>query len=268
MGTFQASISVRPDTLGPAGSRYGAGHAAPRNGHNNSLNVAKIMSGTVVYDAAQTVTATINGVPITVSTDTDAATTRGLLVVAINASAFLNTKVQAADGAGGVFTLTSLIAGLDFTLTGAGTGSADITPISTTTANSAEQPMDAGIFVKRGSNAGEVRLLESGDVLADIVGMLEHRHQGAELETLSSEKQYSAHSQVPVAYRGEYVVDVEDAVAEGATPFVRIIASGVNSQTGKLRSDADGSNAIALTGAKFMSSTSGAGKARVAINMA
>ena len=268
MGTFQASVALRPDPFGPPGSKHGAGHAPPRHGINNAANIAQLMTATVVYAAAETVTAVINGVPIAVPTNTDAPTTRDDLVTAINNSAFVNQKVLAAPGAGDTLTLTSLEPGTPFTFTGSGTGASDITPIVSTTANSAEEPMDAGIFVKRGTNKGEVRKLETGDVLADIVGLVEHRHMGAELENLSSTSQYQAKSQVPIGYRGEYIVEVEDAVNEGDTPFVRITPAGVNLITGKLRSDADGGNAIALTGAVFGQSTSGAGKTTVRINFA
>lgn len=268
MGSFQTSVSVRPDALGPAGSRYGAGQAPPRHGINNSPNTAKVMTATVVYAATQTITAVINGVPIAVATNTDAPTTRNDLVTAINASAFVNTEVVAAPGAGNTLTITALVAGVDFTLTGSGTGASDITPIAVTVANSAEQPMDAGLFVKRGSTPGQILKLATGDALANIVGLVEHRHEGAELEDLANSAQYKAHSQVPYGYRGEYVVEFEDAVAAGATPFVRITPSGANQITGKLRSDADGGNAIALTGAVVGLGTSGAGKGTVRISFA
>ena len=268
MGNFQASVALRPDPYGAPGSKYGAGHAPPRHGINNSLNVAQVMSATVVFAAAQTVTATIKGVPVAVATNTDAPTTRDDLVTAINANANVNTKVLAAPGAGDTFTLTSLESGTPFTFLGAGSGAADINAIATDTANSSEQPMDAGLFVKRGASNGQVLKLETGDALGDIVGLVEHRHQGAELESLSGTAQYTAHSQLPIGYRGEYVAEFEDAIAEGATPFVRITPSGVNQTTGKLRSDADGGNAIALTGAVVARGTSGPGKGTVRINFA
>lgn len=59
---------------------------------------------------------------------------------------------------------------------------------------------------------------------------------------------------------GEIWVETLDAVAAYEPVFVHIIAGA---DQGKVRNDADGGNAEALPGARFMSATSGAGLARV-----
>jgi hypothetical protein len=71
---------------------------------------------------------------------------------------------------------------------------------------------------------------------------------------------------VSVMEEGEAVVEVEDAVAFNGPVFVRINNPGPGQKLGGLRSDADGGNAIQMTGARFRSATSGLGLAKVAIN--
>jgi hypothetical protein len=70
---------------------------------------------------------------------------------------------------------------------------------------------------------------------------------------------------VSVMTEGVIWVETEDTVAYGGTVYVRITASG-SEQLGAFRSDADGGDAIVMTGAKFYSATSGAGLAKIKIN--
>lgn len=65
---------------------------------------------------------------------------------------------------------------------------------------------------------------------------------------------------------GETVVATEDAVAFNGQVFMRIANPGPGQSLGGFRSDAAGGDAIALSGVRFRSSTTGAGLARVAVN--
>jgi len=65
---------------------------------------------------------------------------------------------------------------------------------------------------------------------------------------------------------GDTVVSVEDAVAFNGQVFMRTQNPGLNQAVGNFRSDADGGDAIALTGIRFRSVTTGPGLARVSIN--
>jgi hypothetical protein len=86
-------------------------------------SVAQVFDGLVAYAGAGTVVATINGVAISVATDTDTATTRAALVAAINASTNpLVTPVTAANGAAGAYTLTADVPGVAFTAVATQTG--------------------------------------------------------------------------------------------------------------------------------------------------
>jgi len=72
-----------------------------------------------------------------------------------------------------------------------------------------------------------------------------------------------AETMLSVMRQGVVWVNVEDAVAIGGVPHVRVGGAGT---IGAFRSDVDGGDAIALTGAVFRSSTAGAGLAMVALN--
>ena len=70
---------------------------------------------------------------------------------------------------------------------------------------------------------------------------------------------------VSVMEVGACVVQTEDAVAFNGPVFMRIVATGTE-VFGAFRSDADGGDAILITGAKFRSATTGAGLAVVKVN--
>lgn len=68
---------------------------------------------------------------------------------------------------------------------------------------------------------------------------------------------YADNDQLPILRKGQIYMIAEDAVAAGGDVFVRFSASGGES-LGRVRSDADTSDAVALPGARYLSSTSGA----------
>jgi len=86
------------------------------------------------------------------------------------------------------------------------------------------------------------------------------------IDRSSTSTNYAAGDMVRIAVSGEVWVDAEDAVAVGASPFVRFAIPGATG-LGSFRSDADTANAIGLPGAKFSSSTAGAGLAKVQLSI-
>jgi hypothetical protein len=73
--------------------------------------------------------------------------------------------------------------------------------------------------------------------------------------------------EMSVARSGVFWLLVEDAVTKGGAVFFRNDnATGQDEAIGRLRSDVDGGDATALTGAKFGTSTTGAGLAEVKLN--
>lgn len=82
----------------------------------------------------------------------------------------------------------------------------------------------------------------------------------------ASTSEFAPASTVSVLEAGEVVVNVEDAVAFNGAVFMRTANGTAAAPLGGFRSDADGGDAIAITGAKFRSSTSGSGLAIVKLN--
>lgn len=73
--------------------------------------------------------------------------------------------------------------------------------------------------------------------------------------------------EMSLARQGTYWLLVEDAVAkDGAVYFRNDNATGQDEAVGRLRSDTDGGDATLLTGAKFASTTTGPGLAKVKLN--
>lgn len=82
----------------------------------------------------------------------------------------------------------------------------------------------------------------------------------------TSDDQFAPAAQVSVLEAGEVVVNVEDAVAFNGAVFMRTANATAAAPLGGFRSDADGGDAIAITGARFRSSTTGAGLAVLKLN--
>jgi hypothetical protein len=81
----------------------------------------------------------------------------------------------------------------------------------------------------------------------------------------TSEDVFAPGCSVSVMEEGTTVVQTEDAVAFNGPVFMRIVATGTE-VFGAFRSDADGGDAIAITGARFRTATTGAGLAVIKVN--
>lgn len=73
-------------------------------------------------------------------------------------------------------------------------------------------------------------------------------------EYLSATHEYEEYDQVPVCRKGQIWVMAEDAVTEGNAVFVRFTAAG-SEELGRMRSDADGGDAVAIPSAIWRTST-------------
>jgi hypothetical protein len=71
---------------------------------------------------------------------------------------------------------------------------------------------------------------------------------------------------VSVMEEGTCVVEVEGAVAFNGPVFMRIQNAGPGQKLGGFRADADGGDAIQISGAKFRTSTTGVGLAQIKVN--
>lgn len=111
-------------------------------------------------------------------------------------------------------------------------------------------PLPIGKFVARLSGSDKtVKVLDGGDAVADIfglierpIGQLENTGDGGENVDLT-DLTYPVPSMVPAGRKGRWMVKTEDDLASGATPFIRFTA-GAGEVAGSLRSDADGGDAL------------------------
>ena len=95
------------------------------------------------------------------------------------------------------------------------------------------------------------------DATGEVTGLV---GQGVVLRshTQPQNEGYADGDPMPVMKKGRVWVPVEDAVTADTAAFVRFVAAGAE-QLGAFRSDADGTDAVALPGAKF-ASDAGAGE--------
>lgn len=101
---------------------------------------------------------------------------------------------------------------------------------------------------------------------AKICGIAQ-RSLTVEENAASVENAYPAKSMCAVVKKGRVWVTVEKAVTVDDSVFVRHTANGGNTQKGAFRDDNDSGNALQITNARFITSTSGAGLAVVEINL-
>ena len=99
-----------------------------------------------------------------------------------------------------------------------------------------------------------------GTITADTTGLANDFGEGSDAAT------FAPNSTLSVLRRGEAWVLTEDAVTKGADAFVRIANAVGADPLGLFRIDVDGGDAIAMTGARFASTTTGRGLVKVRIN--
>lgn len=121
----------------------------------------------------------------------------------------------------------------------------------------AEVAFDFGYLVVQGTDDDEAKLpTTSGQKpIGIVVRDMSVRDEAAANDVLAGET-------CTVLRQGEITVQVEGAVTAGGAVFFRHTGGG----EGRLRADADSGDAEALVGAKFLTSASAGGLARVAIN--
>lgn len=125
--------------------------------------------------------------------------------------------------------------------------------------NAADLP--AGVFVTRDAADDAVKVpTTTGEVTASGVGftVLNLAH---EPPTDGSTVDCPAGKGVSVIRRGRIWVLTETDMTYGQAVFVRFTANGGNTQLGKVRKDADTSNAVAAPGWQCLTTLSGAGLA-------
>ncbi len=104
-----------------------------------------------------------------------------------------------------------------------------------------------GSFVTKGSGEGLAVLPDATGEVTGLVGL----GVVARSHTQPQDEGYADKDVMPVVKKGRVWVPVEDAVEAESAAFVRFVAEGAE-QLGAFRSDADGTDAVALPNAKFV----------------
>lgn len=119
----------------------------------------------------------------------------------------------------------------------------------------AEVALVPGVFVTKGTSDNEVLL---PDAVADVSNP--KLVKGFVVRDLATEVgadgsiTYAAKATVSVMRKGRIWVTCEDAFDQSDAVYVRTIASSPNLQLGRIRTDADTSNATLLSGVKILNS--------------
>jgi hypothetical protein len=137
-------------------------------------------------------------------------------------------------------------------------GQADIV----TRINETEASVPFGVFVTKGTAEGTAVLPEAATDITGPAGL------GVVLRshTQPQGEGYAAGDPLPVIKKGRVWVPVEDEVEAETEAFVRFVA-GTGEQLGAFRSDADGTDAVALPGAKFITDAPAGELALVDLNL-
>lgn len=257
-----AITSISQYMAGPrAGDLHGADYSA-RSYTNNVAGAAKVVDITITAANSTEYTVTIDGVPISITSDGSATTQeiRDALIAAIIASAFTDPKVVPSSGGAAVLRLTERAPeGGEVTIAvGANLAAAVYT------AHAEEESIPVGICVAKVGTDDKSCGLPRGTG-AKLLGVVPFQHQGVGIDPTADA--WPPNSMVPVVHDGDIFVTVEDAVDAEDAAYVRVVATASFPQLGGFRSDADTANAIALTGAKFKTSADAGGVARLAIKI-
>ena len=137
----------------------------------------------------------------------------------------------------------------------------------------AEVVIQSGVLVCQGTDDKQCKLPTSSAEVGKALGIAPARVTSDSRfpSTATAGSTYQIGDNVGAIPEGAVWVYVEDAVTAGSTPYVRFADNSMLTQKGAFCSDASnpggGATAAALTGSRYLTSTSGAGLALVAINL-
>ena len=197
------------------------------------------------------------------------AETQAQIVAGLLAALDLNTdlaNIVAGSDASPDLGLAFIHEGLIYTISLPANPGANMTTANTTTAGGTA--IGLGLGVVPGSAEDLVIAPTGATADADVLGVT----CKASVDVLvndglqTSDDEFAPAAQVSVLEAGEVVVNVEDAVGFNGAVFMRTANATAAAPLGGFRSDADGGDAIAITGARFRSSTTGAALAVLKMN--
>lgn len=244
-----------------------AGQLADSGFHDiiTRINNSKQRVDVTITAADLATTLTINGVAFTVNVAAATLTVtelRDLMIAAINAG---SEPVTASINDADQLYVDADVSGVAFTAVGTTNCS-----VADVILNELNVPF--GVLVVEdttGLSDDRAHLPQvTGDIttVGKVAGVAVHNHGVEQNKGGVNNLGYEPQSAMNVLRKGRIYVTVEDAVVKGGLPFVRFVA-GASEQLGSFRSDADGSDAVALPDARYVTSASAGGLAIVEINL-
>jgi hypothetical protein len=182
----------------------------------------------------------------------------GLRAAVAALAATIQVSAVLVDTTNGPLLVYGDVADLQFTIDGA-------TSNLTVAENDGEIPF--GVFVVRNGSDKKCRLPQVTGDIAKTMGLAVRHITSEQLE--SGNAAYGLGSQLDVAVKGNFFVQVEEAVDPdaGDVPYIRFAANGANTQRGAVRKSADTSTAAAVTGVKFLTAAAAGALAVVRIDL-
>jgi hypothetical protein len=266
MGIYQNTVFKYAETFGPVGSRYGDGHRPARQYHA-ALPVAQVSSITIVNNSdGTTFSFTLDGIAFSLAdTFGNAAAVAAEFADLVNEHPLASQIARAEDQGGGVLHLTARSPGTAFTATDTSAGGTGTLTVATVTANNAGVSLSPGQPVFMAAANTDPGLIQLPSANTDVfMGVVQFRHEDAELESTPTGFSYPPGTHVPVDPNGAHVVTVETAVLPGDNVFVRF----QNGTIGAWRNDNAGGDAVQITGARFLSNSAAGNKAIVTYEVA
>lgn len=189
----------------------------------------------------------------------------GLLAAVNDDDAWANIA-EASDSGTDELTLTFVHPGRVYTIVTSAPGTGTL--VSANSQNAGGTDIELGVVVAEGSADDLAAIVDAATVDDDFAGIVVRGIDALvnDFGEGGGTPNYGPDSAMSVLRRGECWVLVEDAVTKGGDVFVRTQNAGAGDPLGLMRSDADGGDAIAMTNARFSSSTTGRGLAKVRIN--
>ena len=250
---------------GYSGQREGSGHQAA-SGVNDTGSAAQVDDITVSTAVDSTAYQfEVDGVVVTFTSGTG--TTKPLivagLITAMRGIQELEDVATANPSGTDVIRLTAVTPGTGYTLTESDANLAT----AVVTANGTTQDIKFGRAVVRrtGGNSTVQSAALPSAASQEFLGVNE-RIQSDVNPTGSPKNATAPFKMMSLVHSGDMLVEVEEAVTAGDPVFFRHTAGAGGSTLGIFRNDADTASADQVTGAKFKSTTTGAGLAVIGLN--
>ena len=204
----------------------------------------------------------VDGVSVSINSGTGATLTsiRDALIVAYRNTQELETVAAINPSGADTARLTALVKGTGYTLT---ESDANLSTAAVVANGTTQTPKFGRAMVRRAGGGDQSAALPSA-ASQEFLGVNSRIH--SDVDPTGAPKDATAPFKTMSLVRGgKILVEVEEAVSAGDPAFFRHTAGAGGTELGIWRNDADTATADQVTGAKFTTSTTGAGLAELSL---